>query len=142
MFLSQVQVLVPSSHSSSRPPPGILECFPRVRLGEVFEDGLEAWFSVSPWSKVHRFFLAPDQVGGGGETVEFLGNLIPGERGELLDSGDGNVFQAVRVHVFPEGVVDLTGAKDQATNTVGFLSGGQFRWDHLGEARAFAHLCK
>ena len=90
-----------------------------VVLGMV-EQGLDARLNKAPCTCVEGLLLRPDNGLGVGVHVEVLAELVPRERVELLDAGEGDVFGigAEGLAVLVQGGPDLARAEDHALNLV------------------------
>ena len=60
-------------------------------LGAI-EQGLDSRLGETPCTGIERFFLTPNDSLGVGVSVEIFLQLLPRERVQLLDTGDGGVF--------------------------------------------------
>ena len=68
--------------------------------------GVDARTDITPSTVVEGFLLTPDQVGVG-ILVEVGGDQVVGERRELFDTTDGDVFETSLFTGLGEGKVDL-----------------------------------
>src|SRR5207244_11191048 len=81
-----------------------------VQLAEV---GRPARTQVIPGAHVEWLFLDPEQFGAG-VGLDGLGQVLVGERVELLDADDGDVVALLRFAAGEQVVIDLAAAQEDA----------------------------
>jgi hypothetical protein len=78
-----------------------------VMLGLV-QQSLDSRLSEDPCTGIGRLLLAPDDGLGVGVRIQVLFELLPREGEQLLDTGYGDIFEALIGAVLDECGVDLT----------------------------------
>lgn len=104
-----------SSNTGTGVSAGIHDVFPVVML-RVVQECLDSRLGETPCTSVQRLLLTPDDRLCVGVGVEVLLQLLPRERVQLLNSGDGSVLDVVVGAVLGESGIYLTGAKDDTVN--------------------------
>jgi len=109
--------LATSSDRARRPATGVLRVFAFVMLGHVAR-GVDTRPNISPSAIVERFLLAPENIRIG-IRVKVGSDQIIGEGRDLLHAADSYVFNALRLTLLKECMVNLTRAEDVAPYFVG-----------------------
>ena len=84
----------------------------------LVQDSLDTWLSEGPSTGVKWLLLTPDDGLSVLVGVEVLLNLLPWERVQLLDTGDGSIGDVVVGTVLDESGVDLSGTEDDTLDVV------------------------
>jgi hypothetical protein len=99
-----------------------------IMMLSLIKQCLNSRLSERPSAGIEGFFLTPDDGFGVRVLVEILLKLLPGEGIELLDTGDGRVFDALIGTVLVESSINLSSAKDDTVNLVGVVDGVTVLW--------------
>ena len=122
LLLLDVGALLTGRDTGAGVATGVHDVLAVVVLGLV-EQGLETRLGEGPRTGVEGLLLGPDDGLGVGVLVEVLAQLLPREGVELLDTGDGDIVDALLGAVLVERGVDLAGTQDDAVDLLGRLDG-------------------
>lgn len=136
-----MRTLQSGRHTRARISASIHDMLPRVMLG-VVQQCLDPRLHETPRSSIERLLLSPNNCLGVGVHVQVLIELRPGERVELLDAGQGNVFNLVSGTMLVQRSVYLTRAEDHTIDLIRRCNGGAVLWirDDPAEVRAFGEV--
>lgn len=115
LLLLHVRSLQTCSHGCAWVATSVHDMLVVVVLSLV-EQRLDTRLRKCPSTSVQRLLLSPDNGLGIGVAVEILLELLPWERVELLDTGDGHIINLVVGAVLVQRGVNLAGANDDSIN--------------------------
>lgn len=84
----------------------------------VIQQCLDPWLSEAPGASIQWLLLSPNDVLCVRVAVKILFQLLPGERVQLLDARDCDIFDLVVGTVLDERSIDLSGAENDSVDLV------------------------
>src|SRR5690606_20284696 len=86
----------------------------KIAYAVLTDDPAHVVLTAVPGALVHGLFLTPDHLLQVGVRRHYLGQVVFGERVELLDTDNGNILVLIGTAFFQQIIVDLAAAHDQA----------------------------